>query len=81
MPTAEVSRFCWMDLAASDAPAASSFYTALLGWRAGEHTVNGGRLIRFSAGDHQVASLYQLSLRRLSDDPVGAVVGLWQKLE
>ena len=127
LPTAEVARFCWMDLAASDASAASSFYSALFGWRAGEHAANGGRLMRFSAGEDPVASLYQLSRRHLSDgvpshwtpyvavadaaasasraealgarvivkafelpgmarvclleDPVGAVVGLWQKVE
>ena len=127
MPAAEVSRFCWMDLAASDAPAASAFYTALLGWRAGVHTANGGQLIRFSADGRPVASLYQLSRRHLGDgvpshwtpyvavadvaqsasraealgarvivaafelpgiarisllqDPVGAVIGLWQRVE
>jgi len=127
MPKRDTSRFCWVDLAASDAEAAKSFYTELFGWRAREQAAGGGRFTRFALGDSPLASLYQLSRRHLSDgvpshwtpyvavsdaaegasraealgarvivnpfdvagiarvcliqDPVGAVIGLWQQPE
>lgn len=51
---------CWIDLAATDARAAAAFYRGLFGWEAESIRANGGELVRFSAQETPVASLYQL---------------------
>ncbi len=63
----EPFRFCWLDLAASDAQTARSFYGALLGWRANEQPAGGGHFTRFILGDAPVASMYPLNRSQLSD--------------
>jgi predicted enzyme related to lactoylglutathione lyase len=54
-------RPCWIDLAASDAAAAASFYGGLFGWTARDEKVNGGIFTRLSHQGCDVGSLYQLS--------------------
>jgi predicted enzyme related to lactoylglutathione lyase len=54
-------RFCWLDLAATDAPRAIEFYAGLFGWNAREQRANGGRFVRLAHGGHDVGSLYPLS--------------------
>jgi predicted enzyme related to lactoylglutathione lyase len=121
------AQFCWVDLAATDAAAARSFYGALFRWRAQEHNAGDGQFTRLMIGQTAVASLYQLSRRHLAhgvpshwtpyvavdnseeaaseavslgakvivkpfevtgiarvcliQDPVGALIGLWQHPE
>ncbi|HYC17445.1 MAG TPA: VOC family protein [Pseudolabrys sp.] len=53
-------RFCWLDLAASDADSAKAFYGKLFGWTAHEQPANGGSFTRLRLSDHDVGSLYQL---------------------
>jgi len=55
-----LGRFCWTDLAASDAEAAASFYERMFGWTSSEQSANGGRFTRLRIGREEVASLYQL---------------------
>jgi len=64
-----IGRFCWLDLAATDAASAGAFYAGLFGWRARDHAVNGGCFTRLSLAGHDVGSLYQLG-RRARDDGV-----------
>ena len=54
-------RFCWVDLAATDADCAKSFYAKLFGWTAVEQPANGGSFTRLQASGQDVGSLYQLS--------------------
>ena len=61
------ARFCWLDLAARDADAAKSFYGALFGWTPRDEHANGGRFTRLVLEETDVASLYQLSPRHLTD--------------
>jgi hypothetical protein len=56
----ESGRFCWLDLAATDASAAISFYAQLFGWAAHEQKANGGSFTRLQLGGSDVGSLYQL---------------------
>jgi predicted enzyme related to lactoylglutathione lyase len=56
----EVGRFCWLDLAASDADRAKAFYGGLLGWQAQEQAANNGSFIRMRLSDKDVGSIYQL---------------------
>ena len=53
-------RFCWVDLAATDADSARDFYGRLFGWAACEQSANGGTFTRLRLADQDVGSLYQL---------------------
>jgi predicted enzyme related to lactoylglutathione lyase len=57
---AVTGRFCWVDLAASDARRATTFYTNVFGWSAREEIVNGGAFTRLRLSGQNVGSLYQL---------------------
>jgi predicted enzyme related to lactoylglutathione lyase len=65
MPIGEpaVGRFCWLDLAASDAAAAKAFYHRLFGWTAVEQHANGGIFTRLCSLDRDVGSLYQMEAK------------------
>jgi len=54
-------RFCWLDLAATDAPRAIEFYAGLFGWNAREQRANGGTFVRLAHGGRDVGSLYPMS--------------------
>jgi predicted enzyme related to lactoylglutathione lyase len=54
-------RFCWVDLAATDAARAKAFYSQLFGWTSREQPANGGSFIRMRRSGQDVGSLYQLS--------------------
>jgi predicted enzyme related to lactoylglutathione lyase len=58
---AKVGRFCWTDLAATDAQAAAAFYEKFLGWRAETQAANGGHFVRLRLDERDVGSLYQLA--------------------
>ena len=58
-------RFCWIDLAATDARRAQDFYARLFGWRAHEQAANGGSFSRLELEGADVASLYQLGNAQL----------------
>lgn len=53
-------RFCWVDLAATDAPGAKSFYEQMFGWTAQDQAANGGVFTRLSLSGQDLGSLYQL---------------------
>jgi len=55
-PTFASGRFCWLDLAATDADRAKRFYADLFGWRAHEQPANGGAFTRLSLADCDVPS-------------------------
>lgn len=69
----EHGRFCWLDLAASDATVARSFYETLFDWRARDQNISDGRFTRFMLGKTDVASLYQLNKYHLA----GGVPSHW----
>jgi uncharacterized protein len=56
-------RFCWLDLAASDAAEAKAFYRRLFGWIAVEQHANGGIFTRLCSFDRDVGSLYQMEAK------------------
>ena len=58
---ASAGRFCWVDLAATDAARAKAFYGQLFGWTASEHPANGGSFTRMRLSGQDVGSLYQLN--------------------
>ena len=58
--TTEIGRFCWLDLAATDAGSATAFYGGLFGWQAQEQAANNGSFIRMSLSGRDVGSIYQL---------------------
>jgi predicted enzyme related to lactoylglutathione lyase len=58
---ASAGRFCWVDLAATDATRAKAFYGQLFGWTSSEHPANGGGFTRMRLSGQDVASLYQLT--------------------
>jgi predicted enzyme related to lactoylglutathione lyase len=58
-------RFCWVDLAASDARRAQDFYRRLFGWTACEDSANGGIFTRLQLGNCEVGSVYQLQRAHL----------------
>jgi predicted enzyme related to lactoylglutathione lyase len=60
-PLGTAGRFCWIDLAATDASSAKAFYGALFGWTAEDQRLNGGSFTRLRLADRDVGSLYQLS--------------------
>lgn len=62
---AGAGRFCWVDLAASDAEAAKAFYSQLFGWTSCEQAANGGRFTRLRLSGRDVGSLYQLKREHL----------------
>jgi predicted enzyme related to lactoylglutathione lyase len=62
---AGAGRFCWVDLAASDAEAAKEFYGRLFGWTAREQSANGGRFTRLRLSGRDVGSLYELKREQL----------------
>lgn len=64
-PARKTGRFCWVDLAASDARQAEAFYGALFGWTARIEQANGGVFTRLQLGNEDVGSLYQLQRTHL----------------
>jgi predicted enzyme related to lactoylglutathione lyase len=62
---AGAGRFCWVDLAASDAEAAKAFYRQLFGWTSREQPANGGRFTRLRLSGRDVGSLYQLGREQI----------------
>ena len=58
-------RFCWVDLAATDADKAKVFYRQLFGWKSCEQAANGGSFSRFQFSGQDVGSLYQLNRTHL----------------
>lgn len=58
-------RFCWVDLAATDADKAKVFYGRLFGWNSHEQPANGGSFTRLQLSDQDVGSIYQLSHEHL----------------
>ena len=57
---AATGRFCWVDLAATDAARAKAFYEHVFGWTARKHAANGGSFTRLRLADLDVGSVYQL---------------------
>lgn len=57
---ADAGQFCWLDLAATDASSAKTFYRNLFGWTSHEQLANGGSFTRLRLSDHDVGSIYQL---------------------
>ena len=57
---ADAGRFCWLDLAATDADSAKTFYRNQFGWTSHEQLANGGSFTRLRLSDHDVGSIYQL---------------------
>jgi uncharacterized protein len=57
---ADAGRFCWLDLAATDADNAKTFYRNLFGWTSYEQLANGGSFTRLRLSDYDVGSIYQL---------------------
>ena len=53
-------RFCWVDLAATDASRAQGFYTELFGWDALVQPANGGTFVRLAKDGRDLGSLYPL---------------------
>ena len=60
MENAAAGRFCWVDLAATDASRATGFYGELFGWHAIEQRANGGTFVRLALEGRDVGSLYQM---------------------
>ncbi len=58
-------RFCWVDLAASDAERAKIFYGTLFGWSSHEQPANGGSFTRLRLGERDVGSMYRLRQSQL----------------
>ena len=56
-----IGEFCWLDLAATDASRAKTFYQAMFGWSAVDCAANGGYFTRLSLSGRDVGSLYQLN--------------------
>jgi predicted enzyme related to lactoylglutathione lyase len=62
----DMQRFCWVDLATTDAPRATAFYRDVFGWTAREQAANGGCFTRLRHADRDVGSLYQLSRAQIA---------------
>jgi uncharacterized protein len=56
----DAGRFCWLDLAASDAASAKVFYRKLFGWTSHEQPANGGSFTRLRLSNEDIGSIYQL---------------------
>lgn len=56
----DAGRFCWLDLAATDADSAKAFYRNLFGWTSHEQLANGGSFTRLRLSHHDIGSVYQL---------------------
>lgn len=63
--TEAVGRFCWVDLAASDAGRAKDFYGQLFGWTSHDRAANGGVFTCLRSAGADVGSLYQLQKAHL----------------
>jgi len=63
--TQAVGRFCWLDLAASDADSAKAFYGQLFGWTSHDRAANGGIFTHLRSAGADVGSLYQLQKEHL----------------
>ena len=59
-------RFCWLDLATSDASAAQAFYAQAFGWRFRDTPALGGHYTRVSMAGREFASMYRLSRTQLA---------------
>jgi uncharacterized protein len=57
--------FCWLDLAATDAACAKTFYAQAFGWTFQDLHINGGVVIRCLSGDREVGSIYQMKRAQL----------------
>jgi predicted enzyme related to lactoylglutathione lyase len=64
---AELSRFCWVDLATTDQAAAKAFYGALFGWSVSDQVVREGQFSLFGERGTHFASLYQLTREQIAD--------------
>ena len=62
----DMQRFCWVDLATTDAARASAFYRDVFGWTSREQPANGGSFTRLRHADRDVGSLYQLSRAQIA---------------
>lgn len=62
---AGAGRFCWVDLAASDAVGANAFYGNLFGWSSHEQPANGGSFTRLRLCERDVGSMYPLRQSQL----------------
>jgi uncharacterized protein len=60
MAPSPAGRFCWLDLAATDASRAIEFYAALFGWSARAQCANGGTFMRLVRDGRDIGSLYQM---------------------
>lgn len=60
MGPAPAGRFCWLDLATTDASRAIDFYGGLFGWSARSQDANGGTFVRLAHEGQDVGSLYSL---------------------
>lgn len=58
-------RFCWVDLAASDAGKAKTFYAELFGWTSQDRAANGGVFTCLRSAGVDIGSLYQLQRSHL----------------
>ena len=56
----DTGRFCWLDLAATDADSAKTFYEHLFGWTSFEQPANGGSFTRLRLSNQDIGSVYQL---------------------
>jgi uncharacterized protein len=56
----DAGRFCWLDLAATDADRAKVFYGKLFGWTSHEQAANGGSFTRLRLSNEDIGSVYQL---------------------
>jgi uncharacterized protein len=59
-PAPGTGRFCWVDLAATDAGRARDFYRRLFGWTAHPQAANGGHFTRLRLAGSDIGSLYPL---------------------
>jgi len=64
---ADAGRFCWLDLAATNAGDAKTFYRNLFGWTSHEQLANGGSFTRLRLSDHDIGSVYQLKTALLDN--------------
>ncbi len=63
--TAATGRFCWLDLAATDADRAKTFYREMFGWTADEQAAGGGLFTLLRQAGQDIGSIYQLNRAHL----------------